>query len=267
MRIIFFILFSLPLYAYELSVCTIFQNDAKYLPEWIEFHQRQGVEHFYLYNNFSQDNYEEVLAPYIKSGLVELKDWPYDYKNVYEWNFVQCSSFLDCANRSNDKWIAFIDTDEFLFNPKKIDLRKLLKQYDKYSGVAVYWVMYGTSNTIVDENELIVDHLVLRSELSNPHNKQVKLILKPKDIESFVHPHQPILKPNKVLVGEDKKPFKNQHHMCGVFRINHYWSRDLDYFYNVKLPRRERWYNDRDNQIEWEKSFNIIYDPILSSFH
>ena len=41
---------------YKVSICAIFKNEAKYLREWIEFHKIVGVEHFYLYNNFSTDD-------------------------------------------------------------------------------------------------------------------------------------------------------------------------------------------------------------------
>ena len=39
-----------------LAVGAIFQNEARYLREWIEFHRRQGVERFYLYENNSSDD-------------------------------------------------------------------------------------------------------------------------------------------------------------------------------------------------------------------
>ena len=61
---------------YKVSVCAIFKNEAPYLKEWIEFNRIVGVEHFYLYNNNSEDNYEEIIAPYIKKGLVTLVQWP-----------------------------------------------------------------------------------------------------------------------------------------------------------------------------------------------
>lgn len=54
---------------YKVSVCAIFKNEAPYLKEWIEFNRIVGVEHFYLYNNNSEDNYEEIIAPYIKKVL------------------------------------------------------------------------------------------------------------------------------------------------------------------------------------------------------
>ena len=34
-----------------------------------------GVEHFYLYNNESTDDFETVIMPFIEKGLVELYDW------------------------------------------------------------------------------------------------------------------------------------------------------------------------------------------------
>ena len=63
-------------YQHELSVTAIFRDEAPYLREWIEYHKLLGVEHFYLYNNLSQDKCNEVLAPYVKNGEVDLIEWP-----------------------------------------------------------------------------------------------------------------------------------------------------------------------------------------------
>ena len=62
---------------YEMAACLRFKDVARYLPEWLEFHSMVGVEHFYLYNNNSTDNYQEALAPYVRDGLVTLHEWPH----------------------------------------------------------------------------------------------------------------------------------------------------------------------------------------------
>ena len=62
---------ALSQYKYDLAVCAIFKNEARFLKEWIEFYKLIGVEHFYLYNNFSNDNYQDVLQPYINSKDVK----------------------------------------------------------------------------------------------------------------------------------------------------------------------------------------------------
>ena len=53
-----------------LSVCAIYKNEARYLAEWLEFHLLAGVEHFFLYDNNSTDDHREVLAPYLRAGVV-----------------------------------------------------------------------------------------------------------------------------------------------------------------------------------------------------
>ena len=56
---------------YYLAVCAIAKNEGPYFQEWIEWHRKQGVEKFYIYDNESTDCTKEVLKPYIESGLVE----------------------------------------------------------------------------------------------------------------------------------------------------------------------------------------------------
>lgn len=258
-------------YSHELTVCCIFQNDAKYLPEWIEFHVDRGVEHFYMYNNLSTDDYKGILQPYIDSGLVDLIEWPYSYTQMDQWIPIQCAAYLDCIKKIKytDRWCAFLDTDEFLFSPTNRDLKVTLKDYQSFSAIGVNWVMYGTSHVqTIPEGENIRDYLLLRSQLDFYGNCTPKSIVKPIDVDNCVNPHSFILKKNRVTVNENKVPFppnfslKNSTHKL---RINHYWSRDMDYFYNQKVPRRVRWYGNADDQIQIESQLNEVYDPILSS--
>ena len=243
-----FLLSSLSSCEYELSICTIFRDDAKYLPEWIEFHKDQGVEHFYLYNNLSTDNPDKILSKY--KNDVTLIDWPFDYSDAGQWNDIQCKSYLHCVKNASSKWIAFLDTDEFLFCVYHEDLKTMLKEYDNYGSVSAHWMMYGTSNVIIPEGGKIVDYLVYRENMTNPHTKSIG---QTKYITNVTNPHwvESTL-PNFILDVRD-------------VRINHYWSRDLWFFNNIKLPRREKWYHDTLGQIKSEKMMNEIYDPILSN--
>ena len=59
-----------------LSVCAVFHNESKFLKEWIEYHLLVGVDHFYLYNNSSNDRYTDILRPYLRKGVVSLVQWP-----------------------------------------------------------------------------------------------------------------------------------------------------------------------------------------------
>lgn len=141
---------------YRISICGIFKNEAPFLKEWIEFHEMIGVEHFYLYNNNSEDLFGEVLQPYISRGLVTLIDWPYNqaqmkaYKNFYE------------TYRHETQWVSFLDIDEFFCPKKDVTLTEWLCKHDKYPVILFYWRMFGTSNILKhDYSKLVVEQFVV----------------------------------------------------------------------------------------------------------
>lgn len=128
---------------YNVSVCAIFKNEAPYLREWLEFNHLVGVEHFYMYNNNSEDDFRTVLEPYIKAGLVTLVEWPH--------NQMQMESYKDCIKKysSETKWLGFIDIDEFIVPKSTDNIYDFLNPFEKKSGsVNIYWRLFGTSGRI-----------------------------------------------------------------------------------------------------------------------
>lgn len=127
-------------YKYNVSICAIFKDEADYLKEWIEFHKIVGVEHFYLYNNNSSDNYLEVLKPYMDCGLVTLIDWPIKQG--------QMQAYQHWADnyKSESKWVGFIDIDEFVVPNQTNSIYGFLKQFDYSRPVVImYWRYFGSS--------------------------------------------------------------------------------------------------------------------------
>ena len=57
---------------YYLSIGCIFKNESCGLYEFIEHNILHGVEHIYLINDFSNDNFIEILQPYINIGILTL---------------------------------------------------------------------------------------------------------------------------------------------------------------------------------------------------
>ena len=128
---------------YKVSICAIFKNEAPYLKEWIEFNHIIGIEHFYLYNNNSEDDYLSVLVPFIDTGLVTLIQWPN--------NQAQMECYKHCINnfKNQTNWIGFIDIDEFIVPRAKNNIYDLLKPFNKKRGaIKFYWKMFGTSGKI-----------------------------------------------------------------------------------------------------------------------
>lgn len=140
---------------YNVSVCAIFKDEAVYFKEWIEYHKLIGIDHFYLYNNFSTDTFIETLKPYIDSNLVTLIDWP--VKLGQGKSYEHC--FLNFHNDTN--WIAFLDIDEFICPKWDESINSWLLNYKKYPSIAVYWKMFGTSGKISrKDNSLVIENFI-----------------------------------------------------------------------------------------------------------
>jgi len=142
---------------YYISICGIFKNEAPYLKEWIEYHILVGVEKFYLYNNNSEDDYQEILEQYIKAGIVTLIEWPEvpgqisAYKHWYN-NY-----------RNETQWVSFLDLDEFICPIKYDTISQWLEKFEKYPVIKMYWQMFGTSGILANDNKKLVIEQYLNS--------------------------------------------------------------------------------------------------------
>ena len=246
--IFFLILFPLQCIGekYTLAICAIFQNDAPFLKEWIEFHKLQGVEHFYLYNNSSVDHYLEVLNPYVKKKEVTLTEWPHlhDHADNNLWNQIQCAAYEHCLKNfgTTTKWIAFIDSDEFLFSPSGEQLNKFLRRYKNYGGVGVNWRMFGTSSVYdIPEKNLMIEHLIRCAPYDHHENRHIKSVVQPKYTIGCTNPHFFLYIAKKFAVETDFTPISGPFSSTiklNKLRINHYWTRTKRYLCEFKIPRR-----------------------------
>jgi hypothetical protein len=245
----------------------IFQDEAPYLKEWIEFHKLLGVDHFYLYNNNSKDNYIEVLKPYIKSHVVELIEWSQVATHVAEWDQIQIAAYNDGFERakSKTKWLAILDSDEFLFPTSENNLPKFLKKYEKREGIGgilVSWVCFGTSWVEkIPDDKLLIETLTLCVASGSDHFKSIFM---PKKVSHVCSPHYVIYKEGyrHCTPNGGMPPFIE----IEKIRINHYWSRDEWYLDHVKIPRRVLWGTDPATSQQWGHASNIDDDTTILRF-
>ena len=92
-----------------LAFVLIAKNEAPYIKEWLDFHIKQGVNHFIIYDNESTDNFHEILAPYIASGVVTY----HTINGIMRQRDAYNMAVNDYAYRF--KYMGFIDADEFVF--------------------------------------------------------------------------------------------------------------------------------------------------------
>lgn len=221
-----------------LSVCTIFKDNADYFKEWIEFHRLVGVDHFYLYNNSSSDNFHEILDPYISQGIVTLIEWPnideHKWRSGYTWvQTTQTPAYRHCCKISagRTKWLAVIDTDEFIVPKNSESIVHILRKLENAPGVFVWWRVFGTSGVYdVPPNELMIELLTMRFPDDSPHNHQGKVIVQPEQVLDFTWAgHQcSYLSNAKVYIAPTSQ-----------MQINHYANRTIKFFYEHKIKQKE----------------------------
>lgn len=224
-----------------LSVCAIFQDEAPYLREWIEYHRLMGAEHFYLYDNNSQDEFLEVLQPYMDKKLVTLIDWPSSREE--DWIPHQILAYNDCIEKvkKKTKWLAVIDIDEFLVPVKASSLAKLLKNYESYGGVQFFWQFFGTSHFYEKPaNQTLIETFVMKAPKEYGGNYNFKTVCQPKAVKKF-HVHgADYHHPWYGIFPHGTRGGAHQPIHIDIARCNHYWTRDEKYFRERKIARRER---------------------------
>ncbi|MGA8164942.1 MAG: glycosyltransferase family 92 protein [Waddliaceae bacterium] len=270
------LLFANAFAKHQLSICAIFQNEAPYFKEWIEFHKLQGVEHFYLYNNNSSDAYKKLLLPYLHSKIVTLIEWPYTYEqgNTKEWIKIQRSAYLHCLKKygARTKWLAAIDADEFLFCPNGELLTSFLKRYQQYGGVCANWLLFGTSHIEqVPPQTLMIEMLTMCSAPNNPRNVRVKSIVQPKCVKDCDTAHSFVYKEGFFAVGADGNKIvggNSPYVSHDKIRINHYWTRTEKHFREKKIKSRHnrRLGENETNLTAMANAYNVNNDSAILQF-
>lgn len=137
---------------YKVAVCAIFKNEGRFLKEWLDYHIVAGVDHFFMYNNNSEDNYNDVITPYIERGIVTLIDWPQ--------NHAQMECYRHCYEEYKNicEWIGFIDLDEFVCPISRSSIGEWLDKFKKKPGVAIYWKQFGSNGILEhDFSKLVIE--------------------------------------------------------------------------------------------------------------
>ena len=58
------------------SAVSMIKNEGPYFEEWINYGRLVGIDHYYLYDNESDDDTFEILKPYIDKAIVTHIKWP-----------------------------------------------------------------------------------------------------------------------------------------------------------------------------------------------
>ena len=119
--------------------CLIIKNENQYLIEHLAKGVQSGIEHFYIYDNLS----EEPVSEFIKGSEFEDKCTVEIWNNT-DQNQLDCYAHFLLVHRQDAKWCAFIDTDEMMEG----NLRKHCEDNENYLSLKIRQIIHGCNGQV-----------------------------------------------------------------------------------------------------------------------
>ena len=213
---------------YKLVIVAIFKNESHILSEWIQHYMRQGVDHFYMIDNGSTDNWQVEIENYPVTIYTDEET----HKQTQHYN----DYFLEEVKR-NSEWVIVVDLDEFMYsrngNNKITDFLDTLP--NDIGEVSVLWKMFG-SNGHIKQPKSVIDGFTKRKNITENYDKSFnyyKSICRTNNLKKFeVHHHKHTGKSIKFPEKNNEKYLEES-----PLHLNHYAIQSLDFFTNVKMNR------------------------------
>ncbi len=251
------------LFPYDLAVVAIFKDEAPYLAEWLDYHLLAGVEHFYLYNNDSTDNYADIIAPYVAANLVTPIDFP--------GKAMQMPAYEDAIEkfRFTCRYMAFIDIDEFIFPKTNRSIAQVadevLSRDKTAAGLVINEQIFGTNgHEVADYSRGVLERFTRRAPTDwifttedkyTAGNIYIKSVVNPRCVDYLCGPHYAVYFGDLKSISSDGV----ENFYAGNFPIaadkivvNHYVIKSREEFYN----KRRRGCVFKGNRVLDENYFN-----------
>lgn len=248
---------------YFLTLVSVFKNEAMILEEWINHYIKEGVEHFYLVNNGSDDNFMEIIEQY--SSIVTLVNDNYRQEKhtlVYLMN----KHFLNKI-KLEAEWVITCDIDEYIYNKHNY---KTIKHFLNNKGqvkndigtIWIPWKLFYASKNDCIENSIISEVLERRPRLPDRDYGDGKSIYRVRDLNQLQlhHGSNPYnFKLNKEINNNKKDINNNKTLILNIdsnLYCNHYRFISKEYYEKIKCVRLGQ--NSKQNFIYTMEYFNKI---------
>ena len=132
-----------------IAIAACVKNEARYIEEWVRFHQAVGIRHFYIYDNGSTDDTCARLRNLLDEETLTIIPWAGRMQDAATSTvlngqvivFAHAILNFGCHYR----WMAFIDVDEFLLPKEARTVEQALEAVGDFPNVSLPWHMFATS--------------------------------------------------------------------------------------------------------------------------
>lgn len=224
-----------------LSILAIMKNEAMNLKIWIDHYISQGVDHFYLIDNGSDDESINIINDLIKNNYpITLHILLEKHVQVKHYRYVYDKENLKKAT----KWLIVADLDEF-FYCKNSKISNELQNYEDYDFITSKWRMFGSNNCIQHPKDIRISLTKRVKKL----NINTKYIFQTKNINS-----------SSVDIHWLNDGYTNNIELSDVFRLNHYPIQSEEFFKKIKMTRGAA--DQEINVRDWDyfNTYNIDTD-------
>lgn len=240
-------------YLNKMAIVTLTFEENSYLPEWIEFHQKMGVDHFFIYDQNPNRDLRTLLRSQVESNIVTIVPWP----NIWGISS-QTLAYAHCISShwQSFRWMMLTDIDEFVFPKYEDNLKTCLGKYDDYSAIYLYWRCFGSSGHDDPPSGYVIrNYTEMGLEPEDPWLKhemsRIKAIVDPARC-SQVRTHGCLV---------DGEILDNPHDIL----LNHYITRSRQEFIRKIDPSKDLWM--WGTQFEsWRKKRIAIFEHLESKY-
>ena len=225
---------------YKISVLAMFKNETTIIKDWVEHYLREGVEHFYLIDNGSTDDYYEKIKIYDK--YISLTKDPTRLPKgtqTYLFNKIYLQKI-----KSETEWIIFCDIDEYIYarngNNQIMDaLNKLPQNVEK---IWLPWKCFG-SNGNKNQPDNIIKSFTKRKVGYTKNEGLGKTICRTANLKEICTcGHVVNLSKNNIMYnanGQKLEDYNLDEENCKTLNLhlNHYMLMSEEYYLTVKSVR------------------------------
>lgn len=245
---------------YKLTLGCIFKNESLNMREWVTHYLNRGVEHIYMIDDNSDDDYQEIIQPFQEEGKITI--FKNDIPKIPNRQSIAYNKFLTPVIGESE-WFMINDLDEFVYSPNNLLLSDTLNRYYNYEVVYNNWFNFN-SNGNVDHPKSIVSSCVKRMDENQtiyaplPNGEWVeqnaaslKYILNTKKFNNKnLEIHKVSSSSNINLTNAE-----NDYDMI----INHYPTQSKEFWQKVKMPRGDvnNWHPDDARNWRYFNAFEV----------
>jgi len=237
----------------SLCLVAIFKNESHILKEFITHYIKQGVDHFFLIDNGSNDNYSDILTNFSNITLKINPNRPFQIAHYNNYCLEACKKY---------DWVIICDLDEFIYARRHFtNIKQYLNSLDAdVSQVFIPWKIFGSSgfNTIDKlQPDNVVENFTNRINYDKDSNFQgvimegdlkyslTKCIVKTKYLKYFgIHSHvtsygRYIGPDNNAFIHSNSAFYKIDEDILSnsFLHLNHYPIQSYEWFTRIKATR------------------------------